>query len=128
MEIVTIDHILKTNKSIVTTIPFENVLINDDNRKLLDILPQESIDLVITSPPYDDLRDYNKDLIWNFSVFKEIATKLFRVMKKGGVVVWVVGDKTKDGGKTLTSFKQALFFQEIGFKIYDVIIYEKTSA
>jgi site-specific DNA-methyltransferase (adenine-specific) len=128
MDIVTIDQILKTNKSIVTTIPFENVLINGDNRKVLDIIPQESIDLVITSPPYDDLRDYNKDLIWNFNVFKEIATKLFRVMKKGGVVVWVVGDKTKDGGKSLTSFKQALYFQEIGFKMYDVIIYEKTGS
>ena len=62
MEIVTIDHILKTNKSIVDSIPFQNVLINDDNRKLLDSLPEESINLVITSPPYDDLRDYTKDL------------------------------------------------------------------
>lgn len=128
MDIVTIDQILKINKSIINTMPFENVLINDDNRKLLDALPQESIDLVITSPPYDDLRDYNKDLLWGFNVFKEIATKLYRVMKKGGVVVWVVGDKTKDGGKSLTSFKQALFFQEIGFKMYDVIIYEKTGS
>lgn len=128
MKIVTVSKILKTNKNIVNTTPFENVLINDDNRKLLDNLPQESIDLVITSPPYDDLRDYNKKLIWNFDVFKEIATKLFAVIKKGGVVVWVIGDKTKSGGKTLTSFRQALFFQEIGFKMYDVIIYEKTGT
>jgi DNA modification methylase len=128
MDIVTIDQILKIDSSIVNTTPFQNVLINDDNRKLLEVLPEESIDLVITSPPYDDLRDYNKDLIWNFNVFKEIATKLYRVMKKGGAVVWVVGDKTKDGGKSLTSFKQALYFQEIGFKMYDVIIYEKTGS
>lgn len=128
MNIVTVEQILKKNKRIDDTLPFENVLINDDNRKLLDSLPYESIDLVITSPPYDDLRDYNKDLIWNFNIFKEIASMLFNVLKKGGVVVWVVGDKTKNGGKTLTSYKQALYFQEIGFKMYDVIIYEKTGS
>lgn len=87
----------------------------------------ESIDLVLTSPPYDDLRDYEKNTIWNFEVFKEIAKELYRITKKGGTVVWIVGDKTKNGNKTLTSFKQALCFQEIGFNVYDVIIYEKTS-
>lgn len=128
MDILTIDQILNTHVSIVNTIPFQNVLINDDNRKLLGILPGESIDLVVTSPPYDDLRDYDKNIIWDFNVFKEIALKLYKVLKKGGVVVWVVGDKTKNGGKSLTSFKQALFFQKIGFKMYDVIIYEKTGT
>jgi len=128
MDILNVEQILKANKRIINTVPFQNVIINDDNRVLLKSLPQESIDLVITSPPYDDLRDYNKDIIWNFKVFEEIAIELYRVMKKGGVIVWVVGDKTINGGKSLTSFKHALFFQKIGFKMYDVIIYEKTGS
>ena len=85
-----------------------NKIYCESNLETMKRMPDNFIDLTITSPPYDDLRDYNKDLLWGFNVFKEIATKLYRVMKKGGVVVWVVGDKTKDGGKSLTSFKQAL--------------------
>lgn len=107
---------------------FCNKIIHGDNIELLLNLPENSIDLVITSPPYDDLRNYDDQLVWNFEIFKELAKELYRVMKPGGTIVWVVGDKTKDGGKSLTSFKQTIHFQEIGFKIYDVIIYEKTGA
>lgn len=87
-------------------------------------LPDECIDLVVTSPPYDDLRDY-KGYKFNY---ENIATELYRVMKKGGVVVWVVGDKIKNGNKSLTSFKQAIFFQEIGFNVHDVMIYKKKNT
>jgi DNA modification methylase len=108
---------------------FLGKIINGDTQKLLKMLPNNSIDLVVTSPPYDDLRDYDKDIvIWNFDVFKKIADGLYDVMKPGGVIVWVVGDKTKNGNKSLTSFRQALYFQNIGFNIYDVIIYEKAGA
>lgn len=81
------------------------------------------IDLTITSPPYDDLRNYNG---YSFE-FEEIAKELFRVTKEGGVVVWVVGDRI-NGGYTMTSFRQALFFQEIGFKVHDVMIYQKKNT
>ena len=87
-----------------------------------------SVDLVVTSPPYDDLRDYETNDKWNFSVFKKIANQLYRVMKNGGTIVWVIGDKVEDKAKTLTSYKQAIYFQEIGFKMYDVIIYEKAGS
>lgn len=107
---------------------FENKFFEGDNLKLLSSLPENCIDLIVTSPPYDDLRDYEKKVIWNFKKFQEIAKELFRVMKEGGVIVWVVGDKTKNGNKSLTSFKQSLYFQEIGFNIFDVIIYEKTGS
>lgn len=90
-------------------------------------MPDEIIDLIITSPPYDDLRDYEHSLVWNYDIFKKIAEELYRVIKKGGIVVWVIGDKVEKGSKTLTSYKQALYFKKIGFNIYDVIIYEKTS-
>ena len=82
------------------------------------------IDLTVTSPPYDDLRNYNG---YSFD-FENVAKELYRVTKKGGVVVWVVGDShDKNGSETLTSFKQALFFKEIGFNVHDTMIYQKNS-
>ena len=87
------------------------------------------VDLTVTSPPYDDLRTYGqKDLGWNFDKFKEIAQCLYDITKPGGVVVWVVGDQTIDGGESLNSLRQALYFQEIGFKCHDTMIYEKNSS
>lgn len=92
-------------------------------------IPDGSIDLTVTSPPYDNLRTYNGNIEqWNFEKFKAVADELYRVTAKGGVVVWVVGDQMKSGGKSLTSFKQALCFQEIGFKVFDIIIYEKAGT
>ncbi|KKT85588.1 MAG: Modification methylase [Parcubacteria group bacterium GW2011_GWD1_44_9] len=87
-------------------------------------MDENSVDLTVTSPPYDELRDYKG---YSFD-FESIAKQLFRVTKKGGVVVWVVGDKIKKGNKTLTSFKQSLFFQQIGFNVHDVMIYRKKNT
>lgn len=84
-------------------------------------MPNNFIDLVVTSPPYDNLRDYN-----GFSFpFEQIAKELYRVLKNGGVIVWVVGDSTINGTESGTSFKQALFFKEIGFNIHDTMIWDK---
>ena len=116
---------LKSSKNIFD---FTQKIINADSIEVLKLLPKSSVDLVITSPPYDDLRDYSGSLTWSFVTFKKIARGLKRVLKPGGVIVWVVGDKTKNGNKSLTSFRQALFFQKIGLSLYDVIIYEKTGA
>lgn len=85
-----------------------------------------SIDLTVTSPPYDDLRNYN-GYRFDFDAFEEIAKELYRVTKDGGVVVWVVGDRTNKGSETGTSFKQALYFKEVGFNLHDTMIYEKDS-
>jgi site-specific DNA-methyltransferase (adenine-specific) len=87
-------------------------------------MPADSIHLTVTSPPYDKLRNYNG---YHFD-FETIAKGLFRITKKGGMVIWVVGDKIKDGNKSLTSFKQALFFQSIGFNVHDVMIYQKKNT
>ena len=76
------------------------------------------VDLTVTSPPYDDLRKYNNDFD-----FENIAKELYRVTKKGGVVIWIVSHKTKNGSETGTSLKQALFFKEIGFNLHDTMIY-----
>ena len=101
---------------------------NGDCAEVLSTIQSNSVDLVVTSPPYDNLRDYNKDFTWSFVAFKKIAKQIYRVMKDGGVVVWVVGDSVIKGNKSLTSFRQALYFQEIGFNMYDVIIYEKAGT
>ena len=87
-------------------------------------MDENSIDLTITSPPYDELRNYNG---YSFD-FENIAKQLFRVTKERGVVVWVVGDKIKKGNKSLTSFKQALYFQQVGFNVHDVMIYRKKNT
>lgn len=100
-------------------------LINDDAETVLKGLQPNSIDLVVTSPPYDSLRVYTKDSVWSMDKCRAIATELFRVVKDGGVVVWVVGDQTKDGSETGTSFKHALMFMELGFRLNDTMIWEK---
>jgi site-specific DNA-methyltransferase (adenine-specific) len=81
------------------------------------------VDLTVTSPPYDDLRDYKG---YSFD-FENIATQLYRVTATGGIVVWVIGDKI-NGGRSLTSFRQGLFFQELGFSMHDVMIYQKKNT
>ena len=84
-------------------------------------LDDESIDLTVTSPPYDDLRNYNG---YSFD-FENIAKELYRVTKEGGSIVWIVSDATINGSESGTSFKQALYFKEIGFNIHDTMIWEK---
>jgi site-specific DNA-methyltransferase (adenine-specific) len=87
-------------------------------------MPDGFVDLVVTSPPYDDLRTYNG---YSFD-FESIAEELFRVLKQGGVLVWVVGDATKNGSESGTSFRQALFFMQLGFRLHDTMIFEKNSS
>ena len=91
-------------------------------------IPDGSVDLTVTSPPYDNLRTYNNTLDWGEHVWKPVLRELFRVTKQGGVVVWVVGDATIEGSETGTSFKQALYAKEIGFNLHDTMIYEKNSS
>jgi DNA modification methylase len=92
-----------------------------DCLEVMKTLEENSIDLTVTSPPYDSLRNYNG---YSFD-FEGIAKELYRVTKQGGVVVWVVGDATIKGSETGTSFKQALYFKEIGFNLHDTMIWNK---
>ncbi len=103
---------------------FINKVIQGDCLEVMKGIPDKSIDMVLTSPPYDELRNYNG---YSFD-FENIAKELYRITKKGGVVVWVVGDKIKKGNKSLTSFKQALYFQQVGFNVHDVMIYRKKNT
>ena len=100
-----------------------NSIICGDNVEVMQTFPGACIDLVVTSPPYDNLRTYGGHS-WDF---EGVAQQLWRVVKPGGVVVWVVADATIDGSETGTSFRQALRFMEIGFRLHDTMIYQKNS-
>lgn len=86
-------------------------------------MPDGHIDLTLTSPPYDNLRKYNG---YSFD-FKSIAKELYRITNPNGVLVWVVGDAVIKGSESGSSFRQALYFMELGFKLHDTMIYEKNS-
>lgn len=101
-----------------------NKIYNENCLETLKRMHDSFIDLTVTSPPYDNLRTYNG---YTFD-FEGIAKELYRVTKDGGVVVWIVGDATIKGSETGTSFKQALYFKEIGFNLYDTMIYSKPNA
>jgi site-specific DNA-methyltransferase (adenine-specific) len=100
-----------------------NKIYCESNLDTMAKMPDNFIDLTVTSPPYDDLRDYKG---YSFP-FEDIVKELYRVTKEGGVVVWVVGDATIKGSETGTSFKQALYFKECGFKLHDTMIYNRVS-
>jgi DNA modification methylase len=96
-----------------------NQIICGDSAEVLKTFEADCIDLTVTSPPYDNLRAYN-GFVFDF---EPIARELYRVTKPGGVVVWVVADATIDGSETLTSFRQALYFRELGFNT-ETMVYE----
>jgi DNA modification methylase len=100
-----------------------NTILNEDCLDTMSRLPDNFIDLTVTSPPYDNLREYNG---YSFD-FEPIARELLRITKPNGILVWVVGDATIAGSESGTSFRQALYFKEIGFKLHDTMIYEKNS-
>lgn len=106
-------------------LPLDRIICGD-NCEVMRTLPDACIDLVVTSPPYDNLRTYSagKSMsdLWDF---EGVAQQLWRVIKPGGVVVWVVNDATVDGSETGTSFRQALRFMEIGFRLHDTMIWLK---
>jgi len=101
-------------------------LYNGDCLEVMKNIPDNSVDLTVTSPPYDNLRTYNgNNDQWSEQVWKDCIQELFRVTKQGGVVVWVVGDATIKGSETGTSFKQALWAKECGFNLHDTMIWNK---
>ena len=113
---------------------FLNKITCGDSVDVIKHMDNNSVDLTVTSPPYNTLRSYKgviTDKIYDdhFSFpFVEMATELYRVTKDGGMVVWVVNDMVIDGGESGTSFKMALKFMDLGFKLYDTMIYQKNGS
>lgn len=108
----------------VKELPIDQIICGDC-AEIMKSWPDECIDLTVTSPPYDNLRDYRG---YTFD-FESIARELYRVTKPGGVVVWVVGDGSVNGSETGTSFRQALYFKDVcGFKLHDTMIYKKKAS
>ena len=107
-----------------------NKIYNEPCLNTLKRMPNDFLDCVITSPPYDNLRAYNNkiDETWGESVWKPIISSLYDKTKEGGVVVWVVGDAVINSSETGTSFRQALYAIEVGFKLWDTMIYQKTPS
>lgn len=103
-------------------------IFNADCSIALKHIADNSVDITVTSPPYDNLRDYGGNSNFTFDTFKVIAQELYRVTKPGGVVVWNVNDECIDGSESGTSFRQALYFKEIGFNIHDTMIWDKESC
>jgi site-specific DNA-methyltransferase (adenine-specific) len=92
----------------------------EDCLETMSRMPDSSIDFVLTSPPYDDLRKYN-----GFSFeFEKVAQELYRVLKETGSLVWVIGDATKNGSESGTSFRQALYFQSLGLPFSTTSIHQ----
>lgn len=102
------------------SLPLDQIICGD-NCEVMRQMPSESIDLVVTSPPYDDLRTYGGHS-WDFY---GVAWNLKRLLKPGGVVVWVVGDRVIEGSETLSSLLQAIHFKSIGLRVHDTMIYQK---
>lgn len=101
-----------------------NRIYNEPCEETMKRLPDGCIDLVLTSPPYDKIRDYKG---FAFDI-EAIVPELYRIIKPGGVVVWVIGDQTVKGSETLSSFRQAIRFQDQGFLVHDTMIYEKSPS
>lgn len=99
-----------------------NEIRNENCIDTMKLMSDEFIDLVVTSPPYDEMREYEG---YKLEGFEQIAADLHRVLKAGGVVVWVIGDQTINGNESGTSFRQELYFKEIGFNLFDTMIYLK---
>lgn len=108
---------------VITPMPMLDTIICGDNCEVMCAMPSESIDLVVTSPPYDDLRTYGGHS-WDFY---GVAWNLKRLLKPGGIIVWIVGDGVVEGEETGTSMRQALHFQKIGLRLHDTMVYEKHS-
>jgi site-specific DNA-methyltransferase (adenine-specific) len=107
----------------------EYELYHGDCIEMMSKIPDQSVDLVVTSPPYDNMRTYNGSLDdWNETKWKSILLELFRVTKEGGVVVWNTNDATIEGSETGTSFRQVIFAIESGFFLADTMIWEKTGS
>lgn len=96
---------------------------NEDCLTTMGRLDDNSIDFIITSPPYDNIRNYNG---YTFD-FESISKELYRVVRQGGTLIWVVGDSMINGSESGTSFRQALYFKEIGFNLHDTMIYYKNN-
>lgn len=108
-----------TNTSMNTT------LIHGDCVEEMTKMQEGSVDLTVTSPPYDNLRTYEGSLQWHEGIWKQVLEGLYRVTKEGGAAVWVVGDATINGSETGTSFKQVLYAMECGFNLHDTMIWNK---
>jgi site-specific DNA-methyltransferase (adenine-specific) len=105
-------------------LPLNKIICGDAVEELKKI-PNNSIDILVTSPPYDGIRKYNG---FNYDLHAT-GKEIYRVLKDGGVAIMVIQDQTKNFGKTLTSFRTIVdWVDNIGFKLFETVIYRKYGA
>lgn len=104
------------------------LFLGDCVKTMRENIEGHSVDLVVTSPPYDNLRDYEKKAPWGAAVWQSVIEELARVVKMGGVVVWIINDATINGSETGSLFKQALYFKYKGFLLHDTMIWYKGAS
>jgi DNA modification methylase len=102
-------------------------LFNENCIDVMKRMPNNYVQLTVTSPPYDDLRSYTGETRWTHKSFKKVARQLYRITSHGGVVVWVVNDSVIKGSETGSCFKQALYFMRVGFHLHDTMIWLKSN-
>ncbi len=103
-------------------VSYINSIICGDCVDVMKKMPSNSIDLVVTSPPYDSVRKYNG---FSYDLHKT-GEELFRILKDGGIIAMVIQDQTKNFGKSLTSFRTVVdWVDNIGFKLFETVIYRK---
>lgn len=92
----------------------------------LSVLPEvlaSSVALTVFSPPYDAIRDYNKD--WQLD-YHRLGIELLRVTEVGGVAAVVIGDGTRNFAKSLTTFRWAVdWVDRVGWKLFECCIYSR---
>ena len=100
-----------------------------DCNEVMNTFKDNSIDMVLTSPPYDNLRNYGENFKgFSPEIWKPCLKHIYRILKQGGVCVWVVNDETVNGSESGTSFRQALFAKDkCGFNLHDTMIYHKNN-
>lgn len=108
-----------------------SIILGDSSDEMVKLMDNGvKVDLTVTSPPYGfdkGLRSYEGKVSWNWDKFTDIANKLYQITADGGVVIWNVADKTENGSESGDSFKEALYFKEIGFLLYDTMIFQKAN-
>ena len=101
----------------------ERIIVGECASVMRQEFPDDCVDLIVTSPPYDDLRCYGG---YDFDC-DAIGRQMLRVLRPGGVAVWIVGERVKDG-RTCSSFEQGLAFRDMGFRMHDLMVYQKLNT
>ncbi len=111
-----------------------NVYIKKGDARNLDFIPDESIDLICTHPPYANIIKYSEDIDGDLSLLnvrnfleemKTVAKESYRVLKNDKFCAVLMGDTRQKGHMVHMSFDVMKIFEDAGFKLKELIIKEQ---